>query len=85
MIGDESGRKRLHQFLEYTLGITRLQPTQLARCGCPPEHWGHGLQVLIENIAGVVLVTKLRAILSMEGDFNYMNKWIFGHGAINEL
>ncbi len=41
--------------------------------------------MLLEKIAGVALVTKLRAILLMEGDFNYMNKWIFGHGAINRL
>jgi hypothetical protein len=57
----------------------------IAQCGCPPERWGHGLQVLLEKIASVVLVTKLRAILLMEGDFNYMNKWIFKHGAINKL
>jgi hypothetical protein len=56
----------------------------IAWCGCPPERWGHGLQVLLEKIAIVALVTKLRAILLMEGDFNYMNKWIFGHGAINK-
>ncbi len=57
----------------------------IARCGCPPERWGHGLQVLLKKIAGVALVTKLRAILLMEGDFNYMNTWIFGHEAINKL
>ncbi len=56
----------------------------IVRCGCPPECWGHGLQVLLEKIAGVALVTKLRAILLMEGDFNYMNKWIFGHGAMKK-
>ncbi len=57
----------------------------IARCGCPLERWGHGLQVLLEKIAGVALVTKLRAILLMEGDFNYMNKWIFGKEAISKL
>jgi hypothetical protein len=57
----------------------------MARCGCPPERWGHGLQVLLEKIAGVALVTKLQVILLMEGNFNYMNKWIFGHQAINKL
>jgi hypothetical protein len=41
--------------------------------------------VLLEKIAGVALVTKLRAILLMEGNFNYMNKWTFGHEAINKL
>jgi hypothetical protein len=41
--------------------------------------------VLLEKIASVPLVTKLRAILLMEGNFNYMNKWIFGHKVINKL
>ena len=36
-------------------------------------------------MAGVALVSKLRAILLMEGDFNYMNKWVFGYEAINKL
>ncbi len=57
----------------------------IARGGCPPDHWGHGLQVMLEKVAGVALVNKLRAILLMEGDFNYINKWIFGHEAINKL
>ncbi len=33
----------------------------------------------------VALVTELCAILLMEGDFNYMNKWIFGYKAIKKL
>jgi hypothetical protein len=57
----------------------------ISECGCLPERWGYGLQVLLEKIAGVTFVTKLQAILLMEGDFNYMNKWIFGHKAINKL
>jgi hypothetical protein len=57
----------------------------IARGGCPPDCWGHGLQVMLEKVAGVALVNKLRAIILMEGDFNYMNKWIFGHEAINKL
>jgi hypothetical protein len=59
--------------------------TMIARCGCPLECWGHRLQVLLEKIVGVALVTKLRAVLLMEGDFNYMNKWIFGKEAISKL
>ncbi len=31
--------------------------TLIARGGCPPERWGHGLQVLLEKIAGVAQVT----------------------------
>jgi len=59
--------------------------TLIARGGCPPDRWGHGLQVMLEKVAGVALVNKLRAILLMEADFNYMNKWIFGHEAINKM
>jgi hypothetical protein len=36
-------------------------------------------------VAGVTLVNKLRAILLMEADFNYMNKWVFGYQAINKM
>ena len=33
---------------------------------------------MLEKIAGVAAVTKLRAILLMEADFNFHNKLIFG-------
>jgi hypothetical protein len=59
--------------------------TLIARGGCPPDWWGHGLQVLLEKISGVALVTKLHTILLMLGNFNYMNTWIFGHEAIDKL
>jgi hypothetical protein len=59
--------------------------TLIARGGCPPDCWGHSLQVMLEKVAGVALVNKLRAILLMEADFNYMNKWVFGHKAINKM
>ena len=59
--------------------------TLIAQGGCPPDKWGHGLQVMLEKVAGVALVNKLRAILLMEANFNYMNKLIFGHNAINKM
>ena len=40
---------------------------------------------MLEKIAGVALVNKLRAIPLMEGDYNYSNKWAFGREAINVL
>jgi hypothetical protein len=40
---------------------------------------------MLEKVAGAALVKKLRAILLMEADFNYMKKWIFGHEAINKM
>ena len=42
--------------------------TIVARSGSPPARWGLGLQILLEKIAGVVVVNKLRAILVMEAD-----------------
>jgi hypothetical protein len=39
--------------------------TLVAQGGCPPDRWGHGLQVMLEKVAGVALVNKLRAILLM--------------------
>ncbi len=59
--------------------------TLIARGGCPPDRWGHGLQVMLENVAGVALVNKLCAILLMEADFNCLNKWVFGHEATNNM
>ena len=34
---------------------------------------------MLEKIENVIRVDKLRAILLMEADFNYINKLIFGH------
>jgi hypothetical protein len=36
-------------------------------------------------VLGVALVDKLQAILLMEGDFNFFNKWFVGHEAVNKL
>jgi hypothetical protein len=33
--------------------------TLIAQGGCPPDCWGHGLQVILEKVAGVALVNKL--------------------------
>jgi hypothetical protein len=40
---------------------------------------------MLEKVAGVALINKLQAILLMEANFNYMNKWIFGFEAINKM
>ncbi len=42
------------------------------------ERWSQGLSVMLEKTLGVTLVTKLRAILLMEGDFNATNKIVYG-------
>jgi hypothetical protein len=43
------------------------------------ERWSRGLSVMLEKTIGVTLVTKLRAILLMEADFNATNKIIYGN------
>jgi hypothetical protein len=53
--------------------------TVIARTGCAPSRWENGLTVLLEKVAGVALVHKLRAILLMEADFNMHNRLIFGN------
>ncbi len=57
----------------------------MAATGTPPSRWGTGLQVLLKKVPGVALVDKLQAILLMEFDFNFFNKWFFGHEVVNKL
>ena len=40
--------------------------------------WSRGLCVMLEKVMGVKLITKLRAILLMEADFNAANKILYG-------
>ena len=42
------------------------------------ERWSRGLSVMLEKTLGVTLVSKLRAILLMEADFNATNKIVYG-------
>jgi hypothetical protein len=42
------------------------------------KRWSRGLSVMLEKTLGVTLVTKLRAILLMEADFNATNKIMYG-------
>ncbi len=46
--------------------------------GVALEQWSNGLSVMLEKTFGVRLVSKLRAILLMEVDFNAMNKEVYG-------
>ena len=46
--------------------------------GIALERWSKGLSVMLEKMFGVRLVSKLRAILLMEADFNAMNKEVYG-------
>ena len=62
-----------------------LQLTVVARSSIPPENWSVGLQVMLEKIAGVCLVKKLRAIQLYEADFNCYNQFVFGRQAMQML
>ncbi len=83
--GIHAAHYKLATYSEVITNFLARKVTLIPRGGCPPDRWGHGLQVRLEKVAGVALVNKLRAILLMEADFNYMNKWIFGHKAINKM
>jgi hypothetical protein len=49
------------------------------------ERWSRGLSVMLEKTLVVTLVTKLRAILLMEGDFNAVNKMVHGMGMLKNV
>ncbi len=83
--GAHGGHYKCIIFSDIVTNFLSRKITLIVRGGCPPECWGHGLQVHLEKVAGVALVNKLRAILLMEADFNYMNKWVFGYQAINKM
>jgi hypothetical protein len=65
--------------------VLALQLTVVARSGIPPENWSVGLQVMLEKIAGVCLVDKLRVIQLYEADFNCCNQFIFRRNAMQAL
>ncbi len=70
---------------ELSSAVPALQLTVIARSGVPPENWSVGLQVMLEKIAGVCLVEKLRAIQLYKADFNCYNQFIFGKHAMHTL
>jgi hypothetical protein len=65
--------------------VLALQLTVIAHSSIPPESWIMGLQVMLEKIAGVCLVEKLRAIQLHEADFNCYNQFVFGRAAMDAL
>jgi hypothetical protein len=69
----------------FSTKVLALQLTVIAWSGIPPESWSVGLQVMLEKIAGVCLVEKLRAIQLYEADFNCYNQFICGRQAMQML
>ena len=56
-----------------------LKTTLCLRRGIALARWSRGLSVMLEKMFGCTLVSKLRAILLMEADFNSANKIIYGN------
>jgi hypothetical protein len=66
--------------------ILAQQLTGVIACSrIPPESWSVGLQVMLEKIAGVCLVKKLRAIQLYKANFNCYNQFVFGKEAMQKL
>jgi len=63
---------------DYLSDILARKMSLISATGAAPERWARGLTVMLEKIAGVASITKLRAILLLEADFNFHNKLIFG-------
>ena len=59
--------------------------SEVARRGVPLARWGIGVTVLLEKIAGVTFVNKLRAICLFEADFNYWTKLIFARRMMKKV
>ena len=53
--------------------------------GVSIKRWATGLTVMLEKIKDCIKVDKLRAILLMEADFNFVNKLMFGHRLIKHV
>jgi hypothetical protein len=51
--------------------------------GYSPSRWERALSCMLEKIPGCSLVEKMRAILLMEADFNFINKTLIGSRMLN--
>jgi hypothetical protein len=63
---------------DYISQFHTLRVSLALKKGVALERWSKGLSVMLEKMYGVRLVSKLRAILLMEADFNATNKEVYG-------
>ena len=63
---------------DYIFQFHALRVSLALKKGIVLERWSNGLSVMLENMFGVWLISKLWAILLMEADFNAMNKEVYG-------
>ena len=61
------------------------QMNLIVSSGIHPLRWGNALQVMLEKVAGVCLVDKLRSIQLYEADLNWFMKFIFNDIALSKL
>jgi hypothetical protein len=81
-----SSKSELH-FGHYLAGIKSdhishfhaLKASFIIKRGIVLDQWACGRSVILENIFGCTLITKLQSILLMEADFNATNKVIYGY------
>ena len=65
--------------------IFAAQMNLIVESGIHPRRWGVALQVMLEKVAGVCLVDKLRSIQLYEADLNWFMKFIFNDLAMSRL
>ena len=70
---------------KFSTNLLLQQLTIIARSVVPPKSWNVGLQVMLEKIAGICLVDKLRSIQIYKSDFNFYNQFVFGRKAMNTI
>ncbi len=63
---------------DYISQFHALRVSLALKKGIVLERWSKDLSVMLEKKFAVRLVSKLRAILLMEADFNMMNKEVYG-------
>ena len=68
----------------YICYLQALHATLIVKRGVVLDRWAQGLSVMLEKIFGCSLITKLRSILLMEGDFNTSNKLVYGIGMLEQ-
>ena len=70
---------------KFSKNLLSQQLTIIARSRVPPQSWNVWLQVMLENISGVCLVDKLRAIQLYEAYFYFNNQFVFGRTTMNSI
>jgi hypothetical protein len=71
------GHYKAASFSKELFALHTAKLTACGRKGIPHSRWSIGLTVLLEKTHGNNFIKKMRAIVLLEGDFNYYNKMVF--------